>query len=95
MDSGRLEVRQWNANTLLWQHSLSDFSDRFVRVSPDHLILALSIHEANELPGVAFRDLRQGHHLAGVQTSEPLTDLWFLGDWLYLFSQNHVWVFRK
>ncbi len=95
VDNGRLEVRQWSANTLLWQHSLSDFSDRFVRVSPDHLILALSVSEPNELPGVAFRDLRQGHHLAGAQTSEPLTDLWFLGDWLYLFSQNHVWAFRK
>jgi len=94
-DTGRLEVRQWSGNTLLWQHPLSDFNDRFVRVSPDHLILALSIQEPNELPGVAFRDLRQGNHLAAAQTSEPLSDLWFLGDWLYLFSQNHVWVFRK
>lgn len=93
--SGRVEVRNWLDNSMVWQQQLSDFSDQFVRSSPDHQMLAFSMHEPNELAGVAFRDQRQGQHLASVQTSEPLQDLWFLGDWLYLFSQNHVWSFRK
>jgi hypothetical protein len=93
--SARVELRSLQDNSLRWQQVLSSWSEGTLKLSPNRNLLALPLKDPLELNGMAFHDLETGAYLYTARASEPLEDLWFWGDWLYLFSRNHAWSFRK
>jgi hypothetical protein len=94
-DSNLLELRNLSDNQLRWQKKLSPVEARFLKVSPDHHYFTLPVVAKDELAGVSFFQVDTGEYRVEAQTSEPVLDLLYYGDWIYLFSEGHLWALKK
>jgi hypothetical protein len=93
--SNLLELRGLSRHELLWQKKIQSADPSFLRVSPDLRVLVIPSENEGESRSLSFYAFDTGEYLGSAHTSEPLVDIHFLGDWVYLLSENHVWAFRK
>jgi hypothetical protein len=94
-DSSVLELRNLKDNSLTYQKKLSTIKGDWMRISPDQSLITLPSAGVDETPGVSFFKLDGGDYVATARTTEPIRDLMFFGDWMYLMSENYVWAFKK
>jgi hypothetical protein len=94
LDQTRLELRSIAKNELKWQKKISPIPAPWVKSSPDLSVFAMPSEAGEEPQGISFFRSENGDYLGSAHTSEPLSDLYFLGDWLYLMSENHVWALK-
>jgi outer membrane protein assembly factor BamB len=90
-----LEFRTLKDNSIVYQKKLSNVKPDWLRISPDQAFVAIPSSVEDETPGVTFFKLNTGDYVANARTSEPIRDQLFFGDWMYLFSENYVWAFKK
>ncbi len=89
-----LERRKLVENRLLWQKAIAPVKEPKIGVSPDGKIFAFPSEEEGASRAVRFYGVEDGAYLAQARVSEGIRDWVFLGDWLYLISENHLWAFR-
>ena len=90
-----LELRKLSDNAVLYQKKLSGITPSWLKVSPDRTLLTIPSTDDDGVQGVSFFNLETGEYQATARTSEPILDLLFFGDWMYLYSENYVWAFKK
>jgi outer membrane protein assembly factor BamB len=93
--SSLLELRTLPSNELKWQKKVTPSTLAWVKFSPDQERIAIPSDLEGESRSISFYQLNSGEYLGSAHTSEALTDLYYLGDWVYLMSENHVWAIRK
>jgi outer membrane protein assembly factor BamB len=89
-----LERRKIPDNRLYWQRAMAPVKNPKISVSPDGKIFAFPSEEEGVNRAVNFYGVEDGAYLAQARVSEGIQDWVFLGDWLYLISENHLWAFR-
>lgn len=94
-DTNLLELHSLKDDTLLWQKKLSLVNPKWMKVSPNLEWITLPEVSEGEVPGVSFYQVQTGDYQVAARTTEPILDLMFYGDWLYLFSENHLWALKK
>ncbi len=94
-ESNLLELRTLKDNTLIYQKKLTGVDPRFIKPSPTKELIAIPSQQGDELAGISFFLANTGDYQVTAHTTEAIQDLLFFGDWLYLFSENHLWAFKK
>jgi len=94
-ESGLVELRQRSDSSLIYQKQLTGVKPHWLRLSSDLTLLAIPSASEDGSQGISFFNLASGDYLATGRLTEPLLDLIFFGDWVYLFSENYVWAFKK
>jgi hypothetical protein len=94
-DNHLLERRRIRDNELAWQAMMAPVKNPTLKISPDGRLFGLPSEEEDALRKVRFFKVEDGSYLAEAQTSEATLDWVFLGDWLYLMSENHLWAFKR
>ena len=94
-ESSSLELRNLKDNSLIYQKKLAGIVPGNLNVSPDHAFLTIPSSGEDENPGISFFKLETGDYIVTARTSEKIADSLFFGDWLYLFSENYLWAFKK
>ena len=94
-ESGMLELRSLKNNLLIYQKKLAGVKTDWLRISPDLSLVTIPSSSKDETEGASFFNLNSGDYISTAKTSEPILDLQFFGDWMYLFSENYIWAFKK
>jgi hypothetical protein len=95
LDQNLIELRSLSENTLQWQKKIPLLPPPRVYASPDLSLFAGPFAGEGEPPGLAFYGLPSGDYLASGRESEPILDVFFYGDWLYLLSEHFFWAVRR
>lgn len=94
-ESNLLELRNLKDNSLIYQKKLTGTESIWFKLSPDKEWFALTSIGSEESAGVSFFKVATGDYQVTARTSEPILDLQFFGDWVYLFSENYIWALKK
>ncbi len=94
-ESNLLELHNSQTNALLWQKQLTQINPVWMAVSPNLDWIILPNQSEDEVPGLSFFRTETSEYVVTVRTTEPILDLRFFGDWLYLFSENHLWALKR
>ena len=94
-ESNLLELRGTLTHELRWQKKIQSSSLAWIKSSPDHKRVVVPSELEGESRSLSFYSLETGDYLGSAHTSEPLMDVFFLGDWVYFLGENHLWAFRK
>lgn len=90
-----LEQRRLRDHELRWQKSLPPVRNPMLKVSSDGRLFGFPSEEEGQLRKVRFYKVEDGEYLASAEASEPILEWEFLGDWVYLMSENHLWAYKK
>ncbi len=93
-----MELRTLPENELRWQKKIPLLPPAWIKPSPDLSFFAGP--SASGVPeggpkGVAFFETASGDYLTSGRESEPLVDLHYFGDWLYLMSEHYLWALKR
>ncbi|MBU6153385.1 MAG: hypothetical protein KGP28_03690 [Bdellovibrionales bacterium] len=94
-EANLLELRGLQDHDLKWQIKVQASDLIWIHPSPDLSRVVIPSEVEGESRSVSFYSLSTGEYLGAARASLPLVDLHFLGDWVYLFSESHVWAYRK
>ena len=90
-----LELRGLLNHELRWQKKIQPSSLPWIKTNPDRTRVVVPGEQDGESRNLSFYTLDSGEYLGSAHTSEPLQDIYFLGDWVYFLSENHLWAFRR
>ncbi|NDG85970.1 MAG: hypothetical protein EBX52_13155 [Proteobacteria bacterium] len=90
-----LEMRRLRDHELRWQKSLPPVRAPRLKISADGRLFGFPSEEEGQLRKVRFYKVDDGEYLASAEASEPILEWEFLGDWVYLMSENHLWAYKK
>ena len=93
--SNSLESRSLSDGSLRWQKKLSGVVRAPLHVSSDGKWIGVHTKMEGESEVISFYQGATGDYRVSARTSEPLFDFQVFGDWIYLFSENHLWAFRS
>jgi len=91
----RLELRSLLTHEVKWQRETAPSSLRWIKFTPDLERIMVPSELEGESRSISFYAMSTGVLLGSAHTSEPLIDLYALGDWVYFMSENHIWAVRR